>query len=541
MLTKLATLVLVATLAAPCVVLAQGMPLRFLARAKKEISDETIVLTLRAAPRQVVAVKIDRHSASTLLRTAPAGSLFLLKSDADANARAMLDYLKHSNVFEYVEPDYVGRAAAVTPAAVFPHDPFFLRQWSHNNDGSFPLAAAKVDADADIAEAWTITTGSEEVIVAILDTGVKTDHREFSGRLWKNPNEIADNQKDDDGNGYVDDVNGWNFVADNNALQDDAGHGTHVAGIIGATGNNDVGYAGVDWHAKLMCLKVLDEGQRGYYSHWVAAIHYAVDHGAAIINMSMGGADYSQALEEAVQYAWDRNVLVVASMQNLNNDIVFYPAGFARALAVGATDPDDNRSQSFAGTIYGSNYGEHIDVVAPGNYIYGLHHLSDTTYSMVLSGTSQATALVSGIASLMRAKNPHLTVTQLEQGIEAGAEDGVGAATEDTPGWDRFYGFGRVNAYLALHPMDADAPDESALQVFPNPSTGLLHVKMDQKVAIRFSIALCDNLGRLIFQDEKDATRMIDLKYSLNGLPAGFYTLVLRNEKTRCVAKWMKH
>lgn len=541
MMTKLATLVLVATLAAPCVVLAQGMPLRFLARAKKEISDETIALTLRAAPDQVMAVKLIQRNASAVLRTAQVGSLFLLKSDADASARAMLDYLRHSNVFEYVEPDYVGHAAAVTPAAVFPHDPFFRRQWSHNNDGSFSLATAKVDADADIAEAWTTTTGSEDVIVAILDTGVKTDHREFSGRLWKNPNEIADNQKDDDGNGYVDDVNGWNFVADNNALQDDAGHGTHVTGIIGATGNNDVGYAGVDWHAKLMCLKVLDESQRGYYSHWVAAMHYAVDHGAAIINMSMGGADYSQALEEAVQYAWDRNVLVVASMQNLNNDVVFYPAGFARTLAVGSTDPDDKRSQSFAGTLYGSNYGEHIDVVAPGNYIYGLYHLSDTTYNVVLSGTSQATALVSGIASLMRAKNPDLTAAQLEERIEAGAEDGVGAEAEDKPGWDRFYGFGRVNAHLALHPLDAATPGESALQVFPNPSTGLLHVKMDQKVAIRFSIALCDNMGRLIFQDEKDATRMVDLAYSLNELPAGFYTLVLRNEKTRCVAKWVKH
>ncbi|MBL0745596.1 S8 family serine peptidase [Chryseolinea lacunae] len=541
MLTKLVTLIFVAAVAAPCMLLARGAPLRFLALAKKEISDETLAVTLRAAPHKVMAMRLTSRSASPVLRTKASGVLFLLKADANANATELLAYLMHSNIFEYVETDHVGHAAAVTQPVVFPLDPFFSRQWSHHNDGSFALSVATFDADADIAEAWTTTSGSAAVIVAVLDSGIKTDHREFDGRLWRNTHEIPDNQKDDDGNGYVDDVNGWNFVADNPAIEDDAGHGTHIAGIVGATGNNHVGYAGVDWHCKLMALKVLDEGLQGYYSDWVAAIYYAVDHGASIINLSVGGDAYSKALDDAVQYAWDRNVLIVASMQNLNNETVFYPAGHAHALAVGSTDANDHRSESFAGTLYGSNYGEHLDVVAPGNYIYGLYHLSDTVYSMVLSGTSQAAALVSGIASLLRAQHPDLTVEQLEQRIETTAEDGVGKETEDSPGWDRFYGYGRVNAALALHADGARPPVEHSLQIFPNPSGGLLRVVLDQKVALRFTLELCDSMGRLIFRDDHDATRRIELTYGFDELPPGLYLLYVRNENTRAVVKWLKY
>lgn len=447
--------------------------------------------------------------------------------------------LRSTGMFDYVEPDAIGEAAT-SGEVLTPNDPFFSRQWSHNNNGTFPLLASKTDADADLPEAWEITTGSESVIVAVLDSGIKPDHPEFSGRLWQNKNEIDGNDIDDDHNGYTDDVHGWNMTVSNADIRDHAGHGTHVAGIIGASGNNTIGYAGVDWKCKLMICKVLEDNLSGYYSWWVEAIHYAVDQGADIINMSLGGTDYSRTLEDAIAYARSRDVLVIASMQNYNSAVPYYPAGYAAVLAVGATDPNDQRSKSFSGSGYGSNYGDHLDIVAPGNYIYGLSHTSDTNYDVFFSGTSQAAPLVSGIAALVRSHDPEISADEVEQRILASAEDGVGDALEDTPGWDQYYGYGRVNAYRALT-VTTSENKLYRLSVYPNPSHGEVTITLDQRRSMPAELTILSITGQLIYTMDTPASRIIERSLNLENVPAGLYFIRLRSATGYHQVKWVKH
>jgi thermitase len=462
-------------------------------------------------------------------RVAEAAEHFVMTLPAGEDVQAALAEWKANDLVAYIEQDAIGYAAT-QQAATFPNDPYFSKQWSLNNDGSF-RSWAKADADVDMPEAWEITQGSENITVAILDSGIRLGHAEFSGRLWVNAREVADNGVDDDGNGYIDDIHGWNMVNESADVRDALGHGTHVAGIIGATGNNGQGYAGVDWHCKLMVLKVLDNNRSGLYSWWAKAIHYAVDNGADIINMSLGGTAELQTLADAVQYAYDRGVLIVTSMQNFNSDEVYYPAGHTLTLAVGSSDPDDRRSTALAGLeAYGSNYGDHIDLLAPGNYIFGLSHLSDSDGDTQMSGTSQAAPLVTGIAALVLGHAPGLTIDALVQRLTASAEDGVGDLREDTPGWDRYYGYGRVNAYRALMNQTGEGPVAGALTMYPNPSEGMFTVFYDQGTAMPYSITMLNVEGQVV-RSVKGEGRMIREERVAVGLAAGVYVVEVRNEK----------
>lgn len=457
---------------------------------------------------------------------------FVLTLPADADVSSALVDWKANDLVAYIERDAVGYAGNSVRAAAFPNDPYFDRQWSLNNDGSF-RAWAKADADVDMPEAWEVSQGSEGVTVAILDSGIRPGHAELAGRLWVNAGEVADNGVDDDGNGYIDDINGWNMVNESPNIRDEIGHGTHVAGIIGATGDNGLGYAGADWHCKLMVLKVLDNNHSGLYSWWAKAIHYAVDNGAAIINMSLGGTTELQTLADAVQYAYDRGVLIVASMQNFNTDEIYYPAGHTLTLAVGSSDPDDRRSTALAGLQeYGSNYGDHIDVVAPGNYIYGLSHLSDTDYNTQMSGTSQAAPLVTGIAALVWGHEPDLSLDALVQRLTASAEDGVGDPREDTPGWDRYYGYGRVNAYRALTRTVNEGPVAGGLTLYPNPSAGTLTAFYDQGAAMPYTVTVVNTTGQVVRRVQGEG-RMIREEGLDAWLPGGVYIVEVNNARVR--------
>jgi thermitase len=462
-------------------------------------------------------------------RDAGGAEHFVLTFPADADVQSAVAQWKANDLVEYIEQDAVGYAA-VQQTATFPNDPYFNKQWSLNNDGSF-RSWAKADADVDMPEAWEITQGNKNITVAILDSGIRLAHAEFSGRLWVNADEVADNGVDDDGNGYIDDIHGWNMVNETADVRDQLGHGTHVAGIIGATGNNGLGYAGADWRCKLMVLKVIDNDHSGLYSWWAKAIHYAVDNGADIINMSLGGTAKLETLADAVQYAYDRGVLIVASMQNFNNEEVYYPAGHTLTLAVGSSDPDDRRSTALAGLeSYGSNYGDHIDLLAPGNYIYGLSHLSDSDGNIQMSGTSQAAPLVTGIAALVVGYVPDLTVGALVQRLTASAEDGIGDPREDTPGWDRYYGYGRVNAYRALVGLTTEGPVAGGLTLYPNPTEGALTVFYDQGTVMPYSITVVNMTGQAVRSVQGEARMIREERMSL-GLTAGVYVVEVKNER----------
>jgi hypothetical protein len=310
---------------------------------------------------------------------------------------------------EYAEPDHIGFGAGL------PNDTRFGDQWGLYNTGQY---GGKPDADIDAPEAWDISTGATSTILAIIDTGVDLDHPDLTGKI----------------------VPGYDFVYTDTIAQDDHGHGTHVAGIAAAVTDNGVGVAGVCPECRIMPLKALNSSNQGFYSWWASAIVHAVDDGADVINMSMGGISDSISLHDAVRYAYNADVPIVVAMMNVATSTEYYPAAFTETIAVGSTDRHDNRS-SF------SNYGGHIDLVAPGTSIWST--VWDDAYT-TQNGTSMATPHVAGVLGLIRSIRPRYTINELRTILKTTAEDQVGPPGEDTGGWDPYFGSGRLNADRAL-------------------------------------------------------------------------------------------
>lgn len=290
--------------------------------------------------------------------------------------------------------------------AVQPNDPMLRAQWALANT----LAPG---ADISAVSAWKKNTNAASVIVAVIDTGVDYNHPDLRNNIWRNPHEIPHNGLDDDGNGYVDDYIGYDFVNNDSDPWDDHGHGTHVAGIIGAEGNNGLGIAGVAWNVKLMALKFLDEKGTGTVANAVRAIDYAVRMGAHIINASWGTSAYSTILAQAIDRAERAGVLFVSAAGNdaTNNDRVpHYPSSYSypNVLAVAATNFYDQLASY-------SNYGSKtVHIGAPGSSI--LSTLPNGSYGY-MSGTSMAAPYVSGAAALLWAIYPDWTYRRVKECI----------------------------------------------------------------------------------------------------------------------------
>ncbi len=371
---------------------------------------------------------------------------------------AVKDFSSDNNNVEFSEPAFVGESAGRRELnlsfnqSFIPNDEMFSKQWYLNNEGQIAPTGrgnAKIGADINMVNAWDIEKGSDKIIVAILDSGIKDDHPDLKSRMWVNTEEIPDNGIDDDGNGYIDDYKGWDFAYEDNTPTDGFGHGTNIASVIGCATNNVIGFAGINQKCKLMNCKNLSSNNNGEYIWWAQSIKYAVDNGAKIINMSEGGSDFSKTLKTAVDYAVEKDVLLCAAMMNKGDDQDYYPASFKGVFAVGATDTDDNRCLRFTWGG-GSCWGKHIAVVAPGNKIYGLDYENPYSYESMWSGTSQSTAIVSGIASLLLSQKSSRTSEDLKTIITSTAKDQVGDPREDKAGWDKYYGYGRVDCYAAL-------------------------------------------------------------------------------------------
>jgi len=360
---------------------------------------------------------------------------------------ALVARLAAASEVEHAERDARGLAGAV------PNDPFLGTQWGLFNDGSYAVGAVP-GADVDAFAAWDVTIGSPDRVIAILDSGLNLAEPDISSQLWINPGEIAANGIDDDGNGYVDDVNGWDFAYGDPDPSDVHGHGTNVAGIAAARGDNGIGLAGVCMDCTVMVGRNLDNSGYGFYSDWAASVIYAVDMGAEVINMSEGGSAPSVILEDAVQYAWAANVPIVACMMNDDNATPYYPAAYPQTIAVGATDWTDARvSPFFWGG--GSNYGDHLDLVAPGEEIYGLSTYSGY-YDSYWGGTSQAAPHVAGAVALMKELDPDLPAEAIRGLLHQTAVDQVGDPAEDAPGWDEFMGHGRLDLPAVLAAVQAE-------------------------------------------------------------------------------------
>ncbi len=365
--------------------------------------------------------------------------------------------LNKNNKFQDLE--FKSELQKVELLSTIPDDTYFDLQWSLHNTGQ---TGGTADCDIDAPEAWDIETGDSDVVIAIIDTGVDYTHPDLAANIWENPDEIDGNGIDDDGNGYIDDVMGWDFWNDDNDPLDENGHGTHCAGIVAAVTDNNIGIAGLCWNGKIMPLKY-HNNQVFNLNTIIEAIEYAADNDADIISMSLGTSNYIESFEDAVNYAYDKGVFVCASAGNDDTSTKRYPAGFDNVTAVAATDCNDSRMEYFyekLGIWVISNYGEWVDVAAPGQEIYSTMPTYDCWWSSYgfsknyenLSGTSMAAPRVAGLAALLLSKNPLYSPNHLKAII---------CDEDNVDPYDSIYyiGTGRINAYKALNAnLPPDAP-----------------------------------------------------------------------------------
>ncbi len=357
----------------------------------------------------------------------------------------------------YAEPNYERHALAM------PNDPQFNSLWGLNNTGQ---TGGTPNSDINAPEAWEFSTGSHEVIIGVIDTGVDYNHEDLAANMWVNETEYNGTPGvDDDGNGIVDDIHGARWTngdgtATSGDPMDGQGHGTHCSGTIGAVGNNGIGVAGINWKVRIMGLKFLDDEGSGYDTDAVSALEYAIEQGAHLTSNSWGSNVYSQALADAIVAAGQANQLFIAAAGNdygnNNDDYPMYPAAYPpdNIIAVAASDHNDNMA-------YFSNYGPTtVDLAAPGVNI--LSTVPGNGYDGTFSGTSMATPHVSGVAALLLSKNPGA----LYQDVKGWILDNV----TPLPQWDGLtVTGGRLNATDAL--------------LYSNP-----HFQLDNTPALPFTI-----------------------------------------------------
>jgi len=331
---------------------------------------------------------------------------------------------------EYAEPDYYRYAKTTLPS-----DSRFFEQWSLHNTGQ---ANGIPDADIDAPEAWDLTTGREDVVVAVLDSGIDYTHEDLKDNMWRNPGEIPGNGIDDDDSGYVDDVYGIDAVENSGDPMDNDGHGTHTSGSISAVGNNGIGVTGICWNSKIMALRFLSlDG--GSISDEVECIQYAVNHGVKIISGSFGEYNFSLSEKNAIDAAGNSGVLFVFAAGNEGEDNEtkpHYPSGYdsENIIAVGVSDRYDR-------LVSWSDYGiTTVDIAAPGDDI--LSTVLNNGYRRE-SGSSMATPHVAGLAALLKSYNPSLTWLDIKNLILNNGDKIPTAEGKLLTG-------SRINAYKAL-------------------------------------------------------------------------------------------
>jgi len=314
-------------------------------------------------------------------------------------------------VVAYAEPNYIRRLGLT------PNDPQYPNMWGLNNVGQ---TGGSADADIDAPEAWNIVTGSPSVVVAVIDSGMDLQHQDLAANLWTNPFEVPGNGIDDDGNGFVDDVHGWDFRGNDNDPTDTSalcsGHGTHTAGTVGAVGNNGIGVVGVNWRVTIMPLRVFGGLLcTGRDSDIMAAIEYYTGFGVRLSNNSYSGSAFNQAVMDTIRASHSIFAAAAGNSGSDNDTNPEYPASYAlgNIIAVAATDHNDTLA-SF------SNFGAtSVDLAAPGVNI--LSTLPGNAYGL-LSGTSMATPHVAGAAALLLARDPALTDNEVRWRLLKGGD-----------------------------------------------------------------------------------------------------------------------
>ena len=422
---------------------------------------------------------------------------YQLESSVTSTFAQLQSTLSQLPGFKYVEPDFV-----MSATATIPNDSQFSSLWGMNNTGQ---TGGVVDADIDAPEAWDLTTGSSDIVIGVIDTGVDYTHPDLAANIWTNPGEIAGDGIDNDNNGFVDDVHGWDFVNDDSDPMDDNDHGTHCAGTIGGTGNNGTGVAGVNWNVSIMALKYLGSSGHGSTSDAVDALNYATmmrrDHGINIraTSNSWGGGGYSQALFNAISATRDQDMLFIAAAGNGdpdgigddNDGVPFYPATYDldNIISVAATNDDDLKAGF-------SNYGATtVDLGAPGVSIRST--IAGGGYAN-FQGTSMATPHVAGVAALAWSIAPTASYQTIKDAILGGVDhiasmDGITVSG------------GRLNAYGTLQQLGMRVAST-------NPAFGSVVTTQPTSFVVNFSNPYVP--GTIDASD-----------FTVNGIPADSFTL----------------
>lgn len=352
---------------------------------------------------------------------------------ADSHRKLGYAYVFHANEMDYSQlKNYFLKTW--NPQYVEPHYLYLTNDKAMGNTSSLPnvpndLLFAQYQWNLPATQTnqgWNLSKGSNDVIVGIVDTGVDIDHPDLQGQL----------------------LPGYNVIDPNTEPLDDVGHGTHVTGIIGALVNNNEGVAGISWYNKILPVKALDKSGSGTTYSVSEGIIWAADHGAKVINLSLGNYADSQFLHDAIKYAYDKDVVLVSASGNDNTERPGFPAAYPEVLAVAATDSNMKRASY-------SNYGDYIDVAAPGSSIASTY--PGNQYA-ALSGTSMASPHVAAMAGLIRSRNPNLNNKQVMDIMRSSTID-LG-----TKGRDKFYGYGQIDIYRALQ---AAGNNQAPLQLWP--------------------------------------------------------------------------
>ncbi len=396
-------------------------------RLTGEYAPNRILVKFKEVPNKAAVKNFASNHNLRLRRVIPSIIVHGFKIDGGRSVGEVVARLSADPRVAFAEPDYIRYSTYI------PNDPFFGSQWDMTHIG--------------MPAYWDFFAGLPVVVTAVIDTGIALTHPDFADQLWVNVGEVFANGIDDDGNGYVDDIWGYDFAGDGafpapgakDWLPNDdlSGHGTHVSGTIAAQQDNSIGITGVAPGTKLMAVRVLGGALGiGFSSDIAEGVTYATDNGAHVINMSLGGTAASLTEYLALKHAWDNNVFIAAASGNDGDsgNPVSYPNGFAFTTSVGATDNLDAIASFSSHNIF-------VEVSAPGVNIFSTVPISMGSYQGGWNGTSMATPHVAGLAALLYSTDPaNMKNWQVRSMLQRATVD-VGAA-----GWDQFFGHGRVSA-----------------------------------------------------------------------------------------------
>ena len=483
-------------------------------------------LIVRFVPGATAVEQVDtlRDRGAKVERALPFQRMKLVRLSRGASVHEAAAALERDPDVLYAEPNYVRELARRIP-----NDPSFVDLWG--------LDTAS-DADIDAPEAWDFTTGSEGIVVAVVDTGIAYTHPDLAANIWTSPREVG-NGRDDDGNGFVDDVRGWDFVAEDNAPLDEHGHGTHVAGIIGARGDNATGVVGVSWNVKLMPLRAANSSGSLSDADIAAAFRYAGRMGARVVNGSFGSPGFSRTLLEAIE-AHPETLFVFAAGnggadgRGDNNDASpEFPCSYAAANVVcAAASTQSGDLASF------SNFGPAaVDLVAPGQLIVSTW--VGGRYASA-GGTSMAAPFVAGVAALGLSVNVGLTAGDLRRAI-LGSTDALPALAGVVSTGGRVNAAGAVSAVLAAHgaapPLPPPAPSPAPAAPAPPaaadtaaPNTRITEGPAAKTTRARALFRFVSSEGRSTFQCRLDrgAWRSCASPRAYGNLKRGSHTFSVR-------------